>query len=174
MNNHPSDSAIGGSPAYEPKPNPQNPTVRSINNTTLNTTKPLRPPTRKETAFARYLVDNPTATITEAYQAVYNSTSQNKPTVHSEASKTMSKPQVKLELAKYSAQAESTLVEVMNYSKELGKSGNGAGAAYAGVASSNANSLLDRVHGKATQRVEQHTTSVALNIDLTSVIPPDI
>lgn len=135
----------------------------------ITSLKPLRKPTRKETAFARYLVDNPTSTITEAYRAVYNWNGSHEGAMH-EASQTHQKPTVKLELAKYSSQAESVVVEVMNNSNEFSRGGGHVGAAYAGTALAAARDVLDRVHGKATQRVEQHTTAVTLNIDLTDTV----
>lgn len=105
---------------------------------------------------------------TEAYLASYAHTGTRK-SAHEEASRTSRLPQVKLELDKYSALAENTMIEVMETSNKFSKSGDRDGAAYAAVAVSAAKDVLDRVHGKATQRVETTTKAVVLNIDLTGV-----
>lgn len=114
----------------------------------------------------KHLIDNPKASATAAAKATYNVTTDL--SARQQAHDNLTKPNVVLELAKYSSKAESVILEVMDYSKELGKTGNTAGAAYASVASANARDILDRVHGKATQRVEQHITSVTIGIDLTA------
>lgn len=130
--------------------------------------KPLRPLTKKQQIFVKYLIDNPKASATAAAREAYNVTTSHSAEVV--AHENMRKPEIKLELAKYSGSAESTVVEVMDYSKELGKSGRGAGAQYAGVALQAARDILDRVHGKATQRTEVSTQAVTLNIDLTGTL----
>jgi non-homologous end joining protein Ku len=77
------------------------------------------------------------------------------------------------ELAKYRDTAQTTLVEVMNTSNKYSKTGTKEGASYASVAVQSANSILDRLLGKATTRVETASTSVNLNIDLTGVTDTD-
>lgn len=134
--------------------------------------KPTRPLTRKQMAFIKYLVDNPKASATAAAKAAYNVTTQGSAEVA--ASRTLRNDRVRLELAKHSGTAELALIEVMDYSRQLGKSGTGAGAAYAGVALTAAKDILDRVHGKATQRIEQQSTSVVLNIDLTGATTGEV
>lgn len=129
--------------------------------------KPLKPLTRKQAAFVKHLVDNPKASATQAVKATYNVTTDN--SASQVATENLRKPQILAELAKHSGTAEFTLIEVMNYSKEHGRTGTKEGASYAAVAASTANSLLDRIHGKATQRIEQRTEAVVINIDLTGV-----
>lgn len=135
--------------------------------------KPLRPLTRKQAAFVRHLIEHPKASATAAAKAAYG---QHKPitdgTARMMGSENLAKPSIQMELAKYSGTAESTVLEVMEYSKEYGRKRSGAkgqGAAYANVALHAAKDILDRVHGKATQRTETTSTSVTLNIDLTGV-----
>lgn len=108
---------------------------------------------------------------TEAYIQAYEHKGTRK-TAYEESSRTARVPQVKLELAKHSGVAENTLITVMRYSAEHGTSGTTAGAAYASVAVSAAKDVLDRVHGKATQRVETTSQAVVINIDLTGVVDP--
>lgn len=133
-------------------------------------TKPLAPLTRKQAAFVRHLIENPKASATRAVKATYGK--PDKPVTElaarSIAHENIMKPNIQLELAKHSATAELAMLEVLNYSKEYGRdSENRNGASYASVAVSVAKDILDRVHGKATQRVETTSTAVVLNIDLT-------
>jgi len=65
--------------------------------------------------------------------------------------------------------AQEVVADVMNYSRELGKSGSKEGGQYARVALDGANSLLDRIHGKAKQSIDVQSTSVNINIDLTAI-----
>jgi hypothetical protein len=63
------------------------------------------------------------------------------------------------------ATAESVMrTAIKNTVKDDGK----IGAAWASVGRATANDILDRVHGKATQRTEVTKQVVTLNIDLTS------
>lgn len=144
------------SPTTE-QPTTDNPTI----------VKPRKPLTRKQTAFIKHLVDNPKASATAAAKAAYNTTTSHSAEVV--AHENMRKPEIQAELAKYESTAESTLVEVMDYSRQLGKTGTTAGASYASTAGSLANSILDRLRGKATQRIEQHSTTVTLSLSLEDI-----
>lgn len=135
---------------------------------TITTPKPLRPLTRKQKAFVQHLVNNPKDSATKAVQATYNV--DNPRTASVVASENLAKPNVMLELSKHSATAELVLLEVMNTSKEFSQQGNTAGASYATSAITAANSILDRLHGKATIKTETKVTAVTLNIDLTGTI----
>lgn len=136
-----------------------------------STIKPLKPLTRKQQAFIRHLVDNPKASATQAVKQAYGQ--PNKPvtelSARNIASENLTKPNIMLELSKYSDTAESTLINVMQYSLELGKSGSTAGASYANNARQSANDVLNRLHGTPTSRHEVQSTAVTLNIDLTGV-----
>lgn len=136
----------------------------------LRPAKRLPELTPKQAKFVTAIVDEG-MTKTEAYIQAYDHTGLRK-TAHEEASRTARLPQVSLQLSKYSGIAESTIVEIMNYSSEYGREQSGSreqGSAYASVALSAAKDVLDRVHGKATQRVEATTKAVNINIDLTGV-----
>jgi hypothetical protein len=90
-------------------------------------------------------------------------------TARTVAAQTLAKPSVQMALAQYAQKAEDTLIEVMAYSKEYGRTKSqqkGQGSAYAAVAARIADSVLDRVHGKAKQSIDVTSTSVNLNIDL--------
>lgn len=105
---------------------------------------------------------------TEAYIKAYDHNGTRK-TANEEASRTTSLPQVKLELAKYSNIAEDKMIQILDYSTEYGRDNTKEGASYAAVAVTVAKDILDRVHGKATQRIEQSSQSVTISIDLTGV-----
>lgn len=123
--------------------------------------------TGKQKAFIKLIIDNPT---TPAYilaeQAGYNG---NDNTLRAIASENLTKPNIMHELQLYAETAETVMIEVMQYSKELGRTGTAAGAAYASNARQAASDVLDRVHGKPTQRTEITKRSVTLNVDLTGV-----
>lgn len=78
------------------------------------------------------------------------------------------RPVVLALLNKHEEEAQESVLDVMRYSRDWGKSGTKDGAQYARVALDGANSLLDRVHGKAKQSVEVTSTAVNLNIDLSN------
>lgn len=129
----------------------------------------LRTPTkltRKQKVFVQYIVDNPKEPLKNAAKAAYNVRTERSSEVM--ASENMTKPEILAELSKYSNDAELALVEVLKTAVEFSKLGNTAGASYGATAITAANSVLDRLHGKATQRVEMTKKSVTLNIDLTS------
>lgn len=132
---------------------------------------PIRPLTRKQAAFVKHLIENPKASATAAVRATYGK--PDKPvtelSARNIASDNLTKPNILLELSKHSQTAELTLVEVMAYSKDYGKQGDKAGSQYASVAVQTANSILDRIHGKATQKTEVEQRSVNINIDLSGV-----
>lgn len=124
--------------------------------------------TRKRQAFIKHLVDNPKDSATEAVAQTYNVSTRH--SAEQIAHELMSKPEIQAELSKYLGQAEMVMIEVMNYSKELGKSGTGAGAAYAGVAIGASKDVQDRLKGKATQVTEVTSKVVTLNVDLTQTV----
>lgn len=132
----------------------------------------LRPLTRKQKVFTKHMIDNPKASATEAALAAYNTTSPAVAAVI--ATENLRKPNILTELAKYQSNAELTLIEVMNTSKEYSRQFSKEGAAYASVAVQSANSILDRLLGKATIKHDITSTAVTLNIDLTGVAQPSV
>lgn len=138
--------------------------------------KPLRPLTRKQAAFVKHLIDNPKDSATKAALATYGT--QAEPPTYGTAMQiahdNLSKPNIQLELAKYSSKAELVLVEAMGAEKKIYKfNPDTKSNEYLGSEADHAirlraaDSVLDRVHGKATQRTEIETKAVVLSIDLT-------
>lgn len=143
---------------------------RPSSNPAATMPRPVKPLTRKQKLFVKHIVDNPKASATAAAKAVYNIKDHAGSTARTIAAENLAKPSILAELAKYDNTAQSVIIEVMEYSKELGRSGTAAGAAYAANARQSADSLLDRIHGKATQRTEVTSRAVTLNIDLTATV----
>lgn len=130
----------------------------------------LRKLTRKQKAFVEHIINHPKESLTDAAMAAYDVKGKGGAAVI--AHENMQKPLVKLELERHSQLAEETLLDVMTYSRRYGKSKSGSkeqGASYAAIAVNASKDILDRVHGKATQRVEQTSSVVNLNIDLTPI-----
>lgn len=133
--------------------------------------KPLRPLTRKQAAFVRYLVEHPKHSATAAARATYNVTTDNSASLV--ASENIRKPQVVAELSKYSGTAELTLIQVMDKSTKMMHGETSRAVDWAVNARQTADSILDRLHGKAKQTVESSSTVVTLTIDLTGVSDTD-
>lgn len=143
-------------------------TAATVNSPATATIKPSKRLTGKQQAFIRHLIENPTQAAYKAAQAAgYSGTPH---TLSQVANENMKKPEILAELAKYDNTAQITLIEVMQTAKEYSKLGNTAGASYAGNAITAANSLLDRLHGKATIKTELTSKAVTLNIDLTGAL----
>jgi phage terminase small subunit len=121
--------------------------------------------TRKQKAFADKLLDNPKMSTTQAVKETYDTTDYS--TAAMIGSENLNKPKIMTYLQKHSKQAEHTMLKVMGYSEEFGETFSPEGAKYAAVAVSAAKDVLDRVHGKPTQRVEQQSTTVTLALSLT-------
>lgn len=127
-----------------------------------------RPLTGKERAYVQYRIEHPTSTKSEAIRAVYNvSETTKEKTLRNMASTIEKRPAVLAILNKHAIEAEETLADVMRYSRIQGKTGTKEGASYAQVAERTANSILDRLHGKAMQQIQVQSTSVNINVDLT-------
>lgn len=126
--------------------------------------------------MVKHIIDNPKASATAAVQAAYGRPDKpvSAPVAAVIASENLRKPNVLTELAKYQSKAEANLIEVMEVSTEYSKRFSKEGAAYASVAVQSANSILDRLLGKATIKHDITSTAVTLNIDLTGVAQPSI
>lgn len=123
------------------------------NSDTPTNTKQLPKLTRKQSSFVKQMLDNPKQSAT---QAILNS-DYNVSTYDSAgqlASENLRKPQVLAHLIANSERAESKIVSLIESEKEE-------------IALNASKDILDRVHGKATQRVETQSTSVNISIDLT-------
>ena len=123
--------------------------------------------TGKQKAFADKILANPTQPAYKAAQEVYNPKTDR--TANSIAVENLQKPVIMAYLHAHSKEAEKTITEVMQYSKVQGMDN----PAFAGVAVRAAQDVLDRVHGKATQKIEANTKTVSINIDLTGLATTD-
>ena len=124
----------------------------------------IRPATRKQVEFARIVATEHKIPIKQAYKMAYNTdgyTSEN--AIEQEASRTLRNPSVVNELAKYSNKSEYVLNNILN------DYGNSSKLGERSLAQDTAKYIHDKIHGKATQKIEQHSTSVNLNLDLTKM-----
>lgn len=133
--------------------------------------RPLGKLTRKQAIFVKYLLDNPKASGTQAALAAYNLGTQGgkqlEMTAAQIASENLRKPQIMAVLQSASEMAEKTVVEALQADRTVVSKGGTWKEADHAVRLRAADSILDRLHGRATQRIEQHSTSVSLEIDLT-------
>lgn len=118
--------------------------------------------TRKQKAFADELISNPKQSATKAALKSYNTTYE---TAKQIAHENLTKPNILKYLSKYEELAEITVIDVMQNSRSLKDE-----PSHAQVALRAADSVLDRLRGKATQRTEVTSTSVNLNLDLSDVV----
>ena len=121
--------------------------------------------TRKQKMLADYLLEYPQQSATEAATRVLNVSNRRSASVA--AADILKKPHVQAYMEQHSAIASDTMFEIMDLSKKYAKEGGKEGASYAGVAVTVAKDILDRVHGKPTQKIEQTTQAISINIDLT-------
>jgi phage terminase small subunit len=122
--------------------------------------------TGKQKAFADYLLANPTKPKADAViQAGYKIAKRG--TASQVAHENLKKPEIMLYLAKHSDTASNTVLEVLNHSKQQMYSDDKRGVDWGNLAEKTANSILDRVHGKARQQIEVQSTHVSITLDLT-------
>lgn len=125
------------------------------------TTKPL---TRKQQAFVQHLVNNPKDSATTAVKATYGTT--DKPvtylTARNIAHTNLTKPNIQTELSKYSNMVEDSIITTINRYKDSEQ------LEEVKEAMQNARWVHDKVHGKATQKVETTSKVLSISIDLTS------
>lgn len=129
--------------------------------------KALRPLTRKQEAFVKHLVTHPKDSATAAAKATYNVTTES--SAGTVAIENMRKPAIMAELAKHSVTAELALLEVMTESKKRMYQDIPRAVDWANNLRQTADSVLDRNHGKATQKIEQHSTTVTLSLSLKDI-----
>lgn len=141
---------------------------KPVDNSKTNETPwwPNKKLTRKENMFIKHIVNNPKDSATEAAMQSYKT--DNRLNAANIAVQLQKKPKIMAELAKYSTDAEGNLVKLAKATTDFALEGGKEGAAYAGVAERVNNSILDRLHGKATQRVEANSIAVTLNVDLSA------
>lgn len=133
-----------------------------------NTSEPKL--TRKQKAFADNLIANPKKPATIAAIETYGK--PDKPityrTGNSIAVENLQKPAIMAYLHGKAQIAEETMYRVMAKSEGLIEESPG----YAAVAKSAASDILDRVHGKPTQKIETQSTVLQIGIDLTMLSDP--
>jgi phage terminase small subunit len=121
--------------------------------------------TDKQKAFADALLNNPQASAAQAAEETYNI--ENKHIAEVIGSENLKKPEIIRYLQQNASEAELVMLDIMRTSQKYAKTGSREGAAYASVGVSAAKDILDRVHGKATQRTELISKKVSVTIDLT-------
>lgn len=119
--------------------------------------------TRKQKAFANLLIENPTISQAEAARQVYDI--ENPQSASALGAKVAHNTKVLAYMDKNAIYAEKAVVQVLKNAKK-----NKGEHQWQRLALDSANSVLDRVHGKATQRVESHSTVVTLGLSLTDII----
>ncbi len=124
--------------------------------------------TGKQRAFVNELINNPTGTTRDAYRKAYNTTSTNMQVIDSNAYQLKHKPAVAMELAKYSGMYEGVINDTID---EWGHEDN---TRKREIATTLAMYAHDKVHGKATQRIQQTSEVVSISINLTgdNELPP--
>ena len=95
---------------------------------------------------------------TQAYKQTHPNASNKVATI--EATKLLAKPEAQIYLQEHVNRAKTTVVELLNSEKD-------------DIRLRSATEILDRNLGKSTQRIEQHTTGITLNIDLSSALQAD-
>lgn len=132
---------------------------RATNQTTLKQKIADKPLTRKQQAFVDVLLSDKKISATQAAMETYNA--KDRMVARNIASENMAKPGIQSKLAMHSDMVESALVNTV---KDWGGSDKPRERE---IALDSAKFIHDKVHGKATQRVEQTTTGVSLVINLT-------
>lgn len=100
---------------------------------------------------------------TQAYLEVHPASSPESAKVN--ASLLLSKPEARIYLQEQTKEAAETLIEVMRNARAQTDS-----PPFQRLAKDTADSIIDRVDGKATQVVHQTTEGISLTIDLTSAL----
>lgn len=114
----------------------------------------LKDMTGKQKAFADALIADPKTTLKQAASQAYGHTGN---LAEVTGYQNIRKPQIVAYLDKHAEKAKNKIVQLVDSEKE-------------DIALRASVDIMDRVHGKATQRIEQHTTGVVLTIDLTSAL----
>jgi phage terminase small subunit len=114
--------------------------------------------THKQEVFVKHLIDNPKASATEAALTAYNT---NYNAARAIASENLTKPSIVSALSNYNNLIENTLINTVN------DYGNSDKIAERALAVDTSKYIHDKIHGKATQKIEQQSTSVNISIDLT-------
>lgn len=99
----------------------------------------------------------------QAYMKIHPNS--NSLTAASNVSQLLAKPEAQLYLQEHKREAEETIVEVMQNARSKKEN-----ASFQRLAKDTADSIIDRLDGKARQQVDITQTGVTLVIDLTSAL----
>lgn len=122
-----------------------------------------RPLTYKQKEFIKEVLDNPKRSLTKSAQIAYSRGDKEiKPTVAAQiAYENMNNPKIVSKLAQYSDMVESALLGTVQEWSASDKVSERA------LAMDSAKFIHDKVHGRATQRVETRSEAVTISIDMT-------
>lgn len=128
--------------------------------------------TRKQQAFVDYLINNPKASGTRAVLETYGSDDKqiSYSTAKSIANENLNKPYIMRTLSEHSQKAQQVLTEQLELANQRSKEDKPRAVDWSVQARQVADSILDRVHGKAKQQVDIQSVGVQLNIDLTTAL----
>lgn len=119
---------------------------------------------KRNKEMVREYATNPKLTKTDAYELTHKvGEKTTRDSVLSQASEAFRNPLVKSELSKYSNLSEETVIDTIEQYRKSDKQWERI------LANDNAKWTHDKIHGKATQRVETHNTTVNLNLSLADV-----
>lgn len=134
-----------------------------------------RPLTRKQQAFVKHLVNNPKDSATEAAAQSYNVKTRR--SAEQIAYENLRKPEIMVVLGKHDINAQKVLAEALQANRkraEITDRDDKGRPIYAYYDEPDhvtrvkaADSILDRLHGKATQRTEVKSQAIQVTIDLT-------
>lgn len=129
--------------------------------------KPLKPRelTNKQKLFIKRRLDYPKESATESAAQSYNVTSRG--SAEQIAFDNLRNPKIVAELSAHNELFESTIVNTV---KEWGTEEN---TRKREIATNLATWGHDKIHGKAKQQLDVHTTSVSLSLDLTGLGVPE-
>ena len=126
-----------------------------------------KPLTYKQKIFVKHIIDNPKESATKAALKAYNISPEGS-TARTIAAQNLAKPSIVSALANHNQTIENTLINTVNDYSNSDKLGERS------LAVDTAKYIHDKIHGRATQKIEQHTTGVTLNLDLTSSLGSDL
>lgn len=122
-----------------------------------------RPLTPKQKAFVQELINNPKQSATQAVLKTYGK--PGKPidynTARSLASENLAKPAIQSKLIQYSDMVEQAIMQTISDWKDHDK------PRQREIAMNQAQFVHDKIHGKATQKIETRSEAVTISIDLT-------
>ncbi len=115
--------------------------------------------TKKQKAFADHIINNPKQSATEAAAQTYNVVKRH--TAEQIAHENLMKPEIVSYLSHHNNLVENTIINTINDYKESEQLNERA------LAVNSSMWVHDKLHGKATQRTENVTSVISINLDLT-------